>query len=52
MLGVYCVRFCALNSQEENHKEALASAKKAIGYTRNLLTFDEEYTKDLFRQLN
>jgi hypothetical protein len=40
MLSNYCLRFCALNSQQENHKEALNSARKAIGYIRNVVTFD------------
>jgi len=40
MLATYSIRFCALNSQKYNHPGALSSAKKAIGYIRNILTFD------------
>lgn len=50
MLAVYNLRYCALISQEENHKEALASAKKAIAYVKTILTFDEQYTKALLKQ--
>jgi hypothetical protein len=50
MLAIYNLRYCALVSQEENHKEALTSAKKAIGYVKGILTFDEQYIKTLLRK--
>lgn len=40
LLTAYSIRFCALNSQQYNHKQALASARKAIAYIRSILTFD------------
>ncbi len=40
MLAAYSIRFCALSSQQYNHKEALMSAKKAIGYVKNIFMFD------------
>lgn len=40
LLTTYSIRFCALNSQQYNHKQALASSKKAIAYVRSILTFD------------
>jgi len=50
MLTTYNIRFCALNSQQYNHKQALASAKKALTYIRSILTFDEQYIRNLFRK--
>lgn len=40
LLTTYSIRFCALNSQQSNHKQALASARKAVSYIRSVLTFD------------
>jgi hypothetical protein len=50
MLTTYNIRFCALNSQQEAHKIALSAAKKAIGYIRSVLTFDESHIRSLFRR--
>ena len=50
LLSSYCLRFCALNSQQENHKEALNACKKAVGYIRNVITFDEHYTLNIIRR--
>lgn len=50
LLTTYSIRFCALNSQQYNHKQALASAKKAISYIRSILTFDERLIRVLFQR--
>lgn len=50
LLAEYCIRFCALNSQKNNHKQALISSKKSIGYIRNMLTFDENYYRKMFKK--
>lgn len=50
LLTTYSIRFCALNSQQYNHKQALVSAKKAISYIRSVLTFDERLIQGLFQR--
>jgi hypothetical protein len=50
MLTTYSIRFCALNSQQYNHKQALTSSKKAIGFIRSILTFDESHIRSLFKK--
>jgi hypothetical protein len=50
LLTTYSIRFCALNSQQSNHKQAISSARKAVSYIRSVLTFDERLIRGLFQR--